>query len=404
MKYIRELLAKETLDDQVKAHIAAKAVPLLDQRSRPEALAMLAKAREFYPLPEVTLMEWQMLPPDATKLQQFTAMLNVLRSNPTNSEAIAGVADMLAENGLSEKALTWYSLLISVNADNETAVSETSIINYLAERYRAGETTVANDQLDKILQKYPEDDQTWFLRLTTQRNDESVQMLGQAQQVFIKRLNDRCDQIAKLPLPPGVTPAPAVIIKVVPATAQPPAENVQLAIARCKQIGDQRIIDELVESLANVAWFELYFNHKADTCGPAMIAIKELRPADNYLVRRLDGWFYLVSGNEAAARKVFAAQQAIDPLSALGLFQLEDSKGHTNEANIIGAKILSEPHVGVLGAILYQATKGRGIKAASQPPNAAACGMNWISFPCEWLDILRTPSTNSIPSASNRQK
>ena len=60
--YIRELLAKPTLDDQVKAHIAAIGVRLLDQRSRAEALVMLGEARKFYPLPEVTLLELAMLP------------------------------------------------------------------------------------------------------------------------------------------------------------------------------------------------------------------------------------------------------------------------------------------------------------------------------------------------------
>ncbi|HET6251320.1 MAG TPA: hypothetical protein VFE47_26790 [Tepidisphaeraceae bacterium] len=391
LKYLRELLTKESINDDVKAHVAARAVPLLDQRSRAEALAMLAKAREYYPLPEVTLMEWQMLPRDATPVQRFTAMLNVLRANPTNTEAIGGVANMLAENGLSERALTWYNALVEVNAANQTEPSEAYSINYIAERYRAGETTFANDQLDKILQKYPDDEQVWFLRLTTQRSDESIQMLRQAQQIFNKRLSDDCDAIMKLPLPSGVKPAPVIHIKTNPPTATPPSEQVQAAITRARQLGDPRVTDKLVETLGNLIWFELYYDHKADLSVPSLIALKELRPINNFLVRRLDGWYDFVSGNETAARAIFTAEQAKDPLSALGLFAMEDAKGHTAQANAIGASILSDPHIGVMAAILFQATKGRGIKPANPPPNAEALRKELDQFPKDLLDVVHVP-------------
>src|SRR5665213_553602 len=74
--YLKQLIANPKLENRVKAHAAVLAVGLLDQRSRSEALPMLAQARAFYPLPEVTLLEYRMLPPDATPIQRFTALIN----------------------------------------------------------------------------------------------------------------------------------------------------------------------------------------------------------------------------------------------------------------------------------------------------------------------------------------
>ena len=92
-----------------------------------------------------------------------------------------------------------------------------------------------------------------------------------------------------------------------------------------------------------------------------------------------------------AARAIFTAQQKIDPLCMLGLFQLEDKAGHAREAAAIGAEIISTPYKGVLGAILYQATKGRGIKPARPPEDMAALATLLAKFPVDWLNVVRLP-------------
>ena len=132
------------------------AVPLLDERSRRKARAMLAQAHGFYPLPEVTLLEWKMLPPEATNVQRFTALLNILH-NPVDSDAIAQVAGMLSAAGHAEPALIWYATLMNVHVADGTLPNKDALVNYLAERYRAGETTVATEKLDESLQIAPKD-------------------------------------------------------------------------------------------------------------------------------------------------------------------------------------------------------------------------------------------------------
>ncbi|HWE04297.1 MAG TPA: hypothetical protein VG326_17965 [Tepidisphaeraceae bacterium] len=431
--YLRQLVASPKLDVHVKAHVAMLAVPLLDQRSRSAALAMLAQARRFYPLPEVTLLEYRLLPPDATAIQRFAALLDILRANPVDAEAIAEVADMLSEAGFGEQALVWYATLIDVHLAQGTLPTKDSLVNYLAERYRAGETTVASEQLEQNLQIAPEDSDFWFLRLTIQRGDESPQILKEAQQAFLRRLNLICERIvperAGAALVPATHPAtrvastqpatsqavatqPAATAQATtrkaiglaaatqsaasqPAATQPTvvasAIPVDQAVRRVKSGDDAEYKDALARSLYETAWFEIYFNHDVNTASPWIAAMKQLVPADNAVLKRLEGWSDLVAGKNDAARAIFTPLQNSDPLSALGLFHLEEVEKHDKAAEELGQKILSNPHSGVLGAILYQATRGRGFKATTQPADAAPIQAELQKFPRQWLDVVHAP-------------
>ena len=400
--YLKSILDKPAFSPRVKAHVAIRAVPLLDQRSRAEALAMLAQARGYYPLPEVTILEWQMLPADATPPQRMTALLNILRANPVQADAIVKVADMLAGAGLSDESLNWYAILLDVDRAQGNAPAFETLINYLTERYRAGEMTYAAEQLDKHLQAFPDDTACWFLRLTIARNDESAQMLKQAQQAFLKRVNTICAALETGLLPAALQPAttrpagaPAPQPATGPAVAPADPQLAPLLAQALDRVGklDPQFKVLLIESLGDLAWFELYFDHNASAAGPSLDALKKLLPPDNILLRRLIGWSALVSdpADEVAARAIFTAQQDSDPLSALGLLRLEDKNNHNIEAAAIGGKIASRPKTGVQGAVLWEAIKGRGFKAV-ESPDAVAIKAEINKFPKDWLQVVHNPA------------
>ena len=140
-------------------------------------------------------------------------------TNPVEANAIAEVADMLSAAGYGEQALVWYSTLVDVYESQGTLPSKQSLVNYLAERYRAGETTVAEEQVEKNLQVLPEDADFWFLRLTIQSGDESPEVLKQAEQAFLRRLNFVCGRI----VPEQAGAASATQPAVVTPAAQPAA-------------------------------------------------------------------------------------------------------------------------------------------------------------------------------------
>ena len=75
--------------------------------------------------------------------------------------------------------------MMDVHAAQQTGPAAQSLVNYLGERYRAGETTVAADELEKVLSVDPNGADFWFLRLVVQRADESADVLGQGEQAFL---------------------------------------------------------------------------------------------------------------------------------------------------------------------------------------------------------------------------
>ena len=76
--YLKTLLANPKLNKFVKAQPGGDGGTALDQRSRVEAVQMLAEARGYYPLPEVTILEWEWLAAEAGPEKRFEALLNIL--------------------------------------------------------------------------------------------------------------------------------------------------------------------------------------------------------------------------------------------------------------------------------------------------------------------------------------
>ena len=166
---------------------------------------------------------------------------------------------------------------------------------------------------------------------------------------------------------------------------------VSLAIKKAKEDDNSQLQNALASALADLAWFEVYFNHTPDEATRWLNFLKDLVPPDNAVLKRLIAWQDLGSGRNDAARAVFTAQQGSDPLSTLGLFTLEDKELHREtERDALGAKILSTPHTGVLGALLWQATRGRGYKA-TPPPEQAAIQAQLAGFPKNWLETVHSP-------------
>ncbi|MDB5331529.1 MAG: hypothetical protein JWP03_2680 [Phycisphaerales bacterium] len=403
LAYLKDLLTKPSLPDEVKAAIAAKAVVLLEQRSHSEAMAMLQQAAQFYPLPEVTYLQWRMLPADATRVQRFAAIIARLRSNPAQADAIAEGADILADAGLSDQALNWYMTLIELHNRSGSLPAPVTYINYFVELYRAGETTSANEKLDAVLQALPDFADAWFLRLTMQRADASSQSLAKARDALLSRCNLVADKILKEPAAtqpapapdsdPATRPAPATKDAAAPST-QPAGDGipdaVEAAVRRARDT-DPRTQDAMVGVISDMTWFELYFDHKPEAALPWLNALKRIIPNDNVLFRRLQGWYDFEAGHPQNARQTFTALQDSDPLCALGLYYLEEQEKHTPESEAIGRKILSNPRGGVLGAILWQALKGRGLKPTTQPAMSNAISAELDKLPPGCLTAIYAP-------------
>jgi hypothetical protein len=147
----------------------------------------------------------------------------------------------------------------------------------------------------------------------------------------------------------------------------------------------------LVSTLGDLAWFELYFAENADAAGPWVAALRELLPADNVTLARLEGWADLVAGHVDDAKGKLAPLADRDPLAALGMIRLaEQDAGGQAGADEAAAKLLGEYRTGLVGAIVWSDLRGRGVKTPESPA-AAEVSAALKEFPRDWMEITEQP-------------
>lgn len=354
--YLLSLIDKTQIPDEVRAHIAAECVPLLLDRSKDEAIAMVARARKLYALPEVLRWEYELVDKDASPLEQVKGLLALIKANPAQPQRAAELARLLASKGLAEASLQWYAISIGLDNRTATAPSHALAIEYVAELYIAGESQAAETVVSRLLQVQPEDPDFWFMKLTLERaaNEQVAlsQNLGLAKDSFVRRLAMVNAQILGNP-----TTQPAIVDAPNPAAA--------VAALSAKDQPDNRTA--FVWALDNLAWFEIYYDQQPDAATPWINALKSIVPADDITLQRLKGWQDLAAGQTSNARSILSSISDRDPLAALGIIRI-DSAADKDSADLaaLKARVLSESLTGLIAAVLREGIME--ISSGGQPP------------------------------------
>lgn len=389
VNYLKDLLTKPSLAPELKAHIAAMAVPLLEQHSHEEAVAMMHQARQFYPLCEVLWMEYNLLPADAPQPQRVAALLDLLKANPAQPGPLFELAHFLSLAGLHEEAAPWYTQTVSVLNRMQMGTNLSLGIEFVSNLYRTGQTQIATQKAESLAsqQMYPDSPEVWFLKLTLQHGTESPDQIRQARNVMDKGLATVAQQLS------GASTQPS------DAGTRPAGETFDLTdlVTKAKASASGAIRAGLVSALSDRAWLDLYFANDPKSAATYIDALKTLLPADDVTVLRLEGWHDLLSGNADAAKQKLTPLAEKDALSLLGLYQIEEKSGDKAKASELGGRILSEPAAGVLSAILFQAVKGKGYTPAPRPVTAEVKAL-LDQFPKDWITVI-DPQLKGMPAA-----
>ncbi len=360
LAYLRALLDKAQVPEEVRAHVGAECVALLTDRSKDEAIEMTARAKKLYPLPEVLGWEYELVGKQAAAPARVHSLLALLQANPAQPQRVAELAHILASNGLARESLDWYATALNLDNRIARAPSHNLAVECAAELYIAGETQAAASVVGRLLQVQPDDPDFWFLKLTLDRGaGQQValsQNLGLAKDAFVRRLAVVNDQIL------GKNAGAATQAGVVDAP------DPSAAIESLKAHDRPELHDAFVWALDNLAWFEVYYDQQPDAATPWIKALKALLPAEDVTLRRVQGWQDLAAGRAAEARAALEPVAEHDPLAALGIIRL--NKDIKDEAELehfaaAKAKLLSDNPIGLLGAVLRE---GLGVATpASQP-------------------------------------
>lgn len=376
LEYLRSLIGNAKVPQDVRAHMATLAARLSMERSEKEAEAFVEQALQLNPMnPTALRMKYDLVARDAAPPQRLAALLALLRASPAQPWAIQEAARMFADAGIADTALDWYGRAFAVA--NQPGASDADhlhdlVIEYASQLFMAGKSQPAAKLAQDWLQISPDDPDTWFLRLLMERGsgDEGAwaKTLQAAEQALSNRWSTLATQAGQIAATqPAANDAaandsdPAVVVRKVKATNNP-------GLIRAASL-----------TATDLAWFHLYFSEQPAAAQRWIDVQRALMTQDATTINRLVGWSALLEKKPDEAKKLLTPLADVDPLAALGLARLEGKP--------IGA-VFSSHRTGLLGLLLWQASKGEAAQPTTRPADAAALQTELARFPRNWLDIL----------------
>ncbi|HXE53519.1 MAG TPA: hypothetical protein VN541_10910 [Tepidisphaeraceae bacterium] len=385
--YLQSLLGLQNVPPEVRAHAAVQCAGLLAQKSRDQAVAMLKRAVEIYPLPDATRQYYEMAGRQLPFKEKLAALLAVLRANPSQPTYLAELGQMLAQSGWAEQSLRWYDLAIATimrSGSNRPPEFHACLIDYASELIISGHGSASDTLLGQMLDEQPLDPDAWFLKLTESKaSSQQVtyqQTLELARNALVRRWNLLHDEILN---GPSATSQPAA--------SQPSAEKVdpldpQPVLQKLKGANNARGQDAVVGAVSDLAWFELYYAKNAAGAKPWIDVLATLLTPESAELQRLAGWHALAAGQTAQAHEMLSKIADKDALAELGVLKATQAASQPVD-DAAARKLLEEHRTGLLGAVLWDALRDQKTLPATQP--AAMDAKEQIEkFPAAFLTLL----------------
>jgi len=396
LDYLQSLLDKQDLALPVRAFLASECVKLLAQKSPDQAAKMAGRAVALYPLPQATRQYYELAGRQLPLNERVAALAAVLQANPNQPPYLAEMANLLASNGLADPSLQWYDLAIGVvvrSGSDRPPQFHQWLVDYVAEFIVAGHSAPADTLVGQVLDGDPLDADAWFLKLTlAQGSSEQVtyaQTLELARSALVRRWNMAHDQILGIaPASQPTLPAPPAASDATTAPAAAKVEPLDFApvLQKLKDSKDAAADRAFIGAAGDLAWFELYFDKKAEAARTWIGGMRAVLPGDSVLLLRLEGWEALVAGQNAQAREIFAKIADKDPLSALGLLRVDQAE--KKPPNLDAArKVLDANRTGLPAAIIWQALRNDKMIPVTQPA-VADLTAELARFPRPWYSLM----------------
>lgn len=412
LAYLRDLLERPSIPEEVRSHVAGAAAELLLERSHDDAAAMVDEALRLFPLnPDALRLKLEMLAPDAPSGMRAGVLMAMLRSNAAQPNVVNELARLLGDAGMAKESLEWYSLAIKLYPRMGQAFPEGFIADAGAQVLLSGQTPQLDVLLSAYLQARPGDADGWFLKLIQEKavaGKVERKSMDDAWNALSANLSEVCAAIGGAAVGvdsgpaqaaptspgasgPGVSGAGTGVPAVAAATRPATAAGALAAAQRIKAGEAAEWQPALVSTLTDLAWLELYFGEDAAAGGNWIAALREALPADSVTLARLDGWLDLVAGRADDARAKLTPLADRDPLAAVGVVRLA-AKDATGEAAAAeqAMKLLATYRTGLVGAMVWSGLRERNI-TPPEAEGAADVRVALQKFPRDWMEIVNQP-------------
>lgn len=384
LAYLKDVIDAKTVPAEVRSHAALQAGYLHAERSQSkQALAMYDEALRLNPVsPEALAAKYGATTDTATTSERVGLLLRMLQSNPALADRAAELARELADAGLGRSSLEWYSHAVKVWNRQRVAPPHAFAIEYAAQLLLVDRQEDADMLAQQMLTVDASDVDALLLRLLTLRAAGDKDGLAVAMETTLGVLRGRVLTTRQLNTPAATQP-------IEPHKGDLPDLTGDLAEASKPEEGVRR--RALVATLADLAWFQVYFENAPQEADKTTALIAVLAGDESPLVARLTGWSLLAQGRTQEAAVKLGAAAERDPLAAMGLarLQLADEKSKT-EGMTTARKVLADAASGLTGAIVWDGLRDHGVKRMAT--NGADLIIAQLdAFPKAWLNVVDAP-------------
>jgi tetratricopeptide (TPR) repeat protein len=416
LKYLGDIVATESLSNEVRSLAATRAAWLYweQSRSRP-ALEMVRRALQLNAInSEAQRLQWVAGSQTATPLQRAQLLLSMLRASPGDIEAAAFLAEELAGAGLHKLAAEWFDYSLGLSRQAGMAMPRGLALDYACVLYLSGRNAEAGEWLQRVLKMDSGDPASLFLLMASMTEAQSpvVAAVQEALQERLKVVQTAYERSSVGSGPAGSAPAegtrvgrdapatgPATSVGGAAATeglagkgavgavpepviaASRPVTQEAAGAATTQAAASGQVAETgnavawnpgqakqaYVTALADLAWFHLYFKKDVAATEPLVDQIRKLVPPESSLLARLDGWVFLTAGKLPEARVKLSAGAERDPLCELGLVEVMRREGAHREAAAVAKSLLEKYRSGVIAVLVHRRLEELKVRPETTP-------------------------------------
>ncbi len=386
--YLNDLLGRLEIHPEVRSVVAVRLSDvLMEKKSEEEVQKALREALRLNPLNlEALQREFSLTVRSTTQpVERAHIEVAMLRSNPNQFGIMVDLAQQLADVGLVDESLNWFTQAGLLANMSHSASPRDYVLRYAVEAFIADQNQLAAQGCEEIL-KSGEDQTALMLRLMQEQRKENKQSIDQYRSLTHNAIVNRLQQIRNFLGVKSAATQPSGGEEI----AVPDLSGDGPLLAKSESRETQQGQAAYVDSLLTLAWFEVYFNQKPKEAKRVTDFLDQILPA-NAGVARIVGWIYLVDGDATAAKQKLSAVADRDALAAMGLIRLgragaEDAAKLDAQA----AQLLSQNPSGLTGATLWNEFHARQIKLTPKP-DAEPMRAELRKFSAGWLKILDKP-------------
>lgn len=388
-KYLHDLLSRESIPREVRAVIAAQCGQILLEIGKDEyAREMVDRSLALDPLNLPSLEMKAGMLKSAGPGERAAVLVGMLRSNPAQPGAFLSVARIAGSVGLLREAIDWYTRSAYLRPSPEVTLEVACALFLSDQLFSASDQAPgAARVLDHLISEDAENYQAMTLRLLVEKRSEKHdgQLVEKLEAQSRNYLVNRLAAIRR-------------VLGAVNATTRPVTDSAIALpdmgddVERWRRSENARAKEEYLQSLAGLAFHEVYVANRPDEAEKLLGIYAQLASPADVVLARIAGWILLARDRREEARvKLSAAASAADALAALGLIRSYASSAEDRDKAVERARqLMAANPAGPLGALIYDGVRDLGVKVTASA-DAAAVKAALDAFPGDFMNILARP-------------